>query len=261
VTGAWPLPPSLPAGERHSPPPLPARQRRRRASARGAAQRGRGYLPLSPPPALTDLTLSLELWDGKGCASPTPIHPQKGYLDQSPSPVASGFWYGGWVRVRGQGFTVEHGGLSAAWVSVKGRVMIICYACLSFKATHTEVCLLEGYPEISEDWSSNLRWWVCRHVGGSVCGVPSAGVEGAANLFRVPSKGSVYWAGSEDTLAPQECQSHRSWWPTPLISDAGECLLVWSTQELQARARAKSPWEEESIGAGCSSLCLDSHLA
>lgn len=63
VTGAWPLPPSLPAGERHSPPPLPTGRRRRRTSARGAAQRGRGYLPpISPPPVLIDLTLSLERW-------------------------------------------------------------------------------------------------------------------------------------------------------------------------------------------------------
>lgn len=28
-----------------------------------------------------------------------------------------------------------------------------------------------------------------------------------------------------------------------------------------ARARAKSPWEEESIGTGFSSFCLNSHLA
>lgn len=115
------------------------------------------------------------------------------------------------MRVRGQGFTVEQGGLSGAWVSVKGR--IVCYPCLSFKATHTEVCVLEGHPETSENWTSNLRLWVCRHVGGSVCVVPSAGVEGAASLFRLPSKGSVYWAGSGDTLAPKECRSHRSWWP------------------------------------------------
>lgn len=27
----------------------------------------------------------------------------------------------------------------------------------------------------------------------------SAGVEGAANLFRLPFKGSIYWAGSGDT--------------------------------------------------------------
>lgn len=81
--------------------------------------------------------------------------------------------------------------------------------------------------------------------------VPSAGVEGAANLFRLPSKGSVYWAGSGDTLAPLECQCHRSLWPMPLISDAGEFLRDWSTLKFQARARAKSSWEEESIGTGC----------
>lgn len=75
------------------------------------------------------------------------------------------------MRVRGQGFTVELGELSGAWVSVNGGVMVICYARLSFKATHTELCILEGYPEISKDWSSSLRWWVCKRVGGSVCGV------------------------------------------------------------------------------------------
>lgn len=57
VTGAWPLPPSLPAGERHSPPPLRAGQRRRRASARGDAQRGRDYLPLFHTPCTHRLDL------------------------------------------------------------------------------------------------------------------------------------------------------------------------------------------------------------
>lgn len=46
--------------------------------------------------------------------------------------------------------------------------------------THTGVCFLEVHPEVSGDWSSNLGWWVCRHIGGSVRGVPSAGVKRAA---------------------------------------------------------------------------------
>lgn len=73
------------------------------------------------------------------------------------------------VRVRGPGFTVELEELSGAWVSVKGRVVVRCSACLSFEATHTHRgCLFEGHPEITEDWSFNLGRWVCRHVGGSV---------------------------------------------------------------------------------------------
>lgn len=103
VTGAWPLPPSLPAGERHSPPPLPTGRRRRRASARGGRRtKGPGLSPpLSPPPALTDLTLSLERWGDRGRVPPTPIHLRKGRWNQNPSPVASVSGMGRGMRVGG----------------------------------------------------------------------------------------------------------------------------------------------------------------